>query len=130
MARKFADEVVAPRARETDETEQFPADIVKQMCELGFMEPPYPRSMAAPASTRLLHDRGQETPTRAGPPGITSGPRLAGRGPVYAVGTEEQKQRLVPMAKGEAIGASDCRPARPTPPARRPAPSARTACGA
>src|SRR2546425_12415557 len=42
MARKFADEVVAPRARDLDEKEEFPADIVKQMAELGFMGLPYP----------------------------------------------------------------------------------------
>ena len=42
MARKFADEVVAPRARELDETEEFPADLVKQMAELGFLGLPYP----------------------------------------------------------------------------------------
>src|SRR2546425_8995022 len=42
MARKFADEVVAPRARDLDEKEEFPADIVKQMGELGFMGLPYP----------------------------------------------------------------------------------------
>ncbi len=37
LARKFADEVVAPRARGLDENEEFPADIVRQMGELGFM---------------------------------------------------------------------------------------------
>src|SRR5262245_34780871 len=41
-ARKFADEVVAPQARELDEKEEFPTDIVRQMAELGFMGLPYP----------------------------------------------------------------------------------------
>src|SRR5260221_165424 len=40
--RKFADEVVAPGARELDENEEFPTAIVKQMGELGFMGLPYP----------------------------------------------------------------------------------------
>src|SRR3989441_11581938 len=42
MARRFADEVVAPRARDLDEREEFPHDIVKQMGELGFMGLPFP----------------------------------------------------------------------------------------
>ena len=42
MARKFADEVVAPRARGLDENEDFPTDIVKQMGELGFLGLPFP----------------------------------------------------------------------------------------
>src|SRR5258706_9447053 len=41
-ARRFADEVVAPQARATDESEEFPTAIVKQMGELGFMGLPYP----------------------------------------------------------------------------------------
>ena len=34
-ARKFADEVVAPRARELDEKEEFPTDIVRQKVAAG-----------------------------------------------------------------------------------------------
>ena len=42
MARKFADEAVAPAARDPDEREDFPTDIVKQMGELGFLGLPFP----------------------------------------------------------------------------------------
>ena len=42
MARRFSDEVVAPRARDLDETEDFPHDLVKRMAELGFLGMPYP----------------------------------------------------------------------------------------
>ena len=42
MARKFADEVVAPRARDLDENEEFPTDTVRQMGDLGFLGLPYP----------------------------------------------------------------------------------------
>ena len=52
MARKFADEVVAPRARELDETREFPTETVKQMAELGFWACRSPRNTAAPAWTR------------------------------------------------------------------------------
>ena len=41
-ARAFAEEVLAPRAREIDEREEFPADVVRQMGELGFLGLPFP----------------------------------------------------------------------------------------
>ncbi len=37
MAKKFAEEVLAPSAAERDEKEEFPYEAVKQMGELGFM---------------------------------------------------------------------------------------------
>jgi len=42
MVRRFAEEVVAPRARELDETETFPHEAVRQMAELGLLGLPYP----------------------------------------------------------------------------------------
>ncbi len=36
-ARKFATEVVAPRARETDRHERFPAEVYRQMAQLGLL---------------------------------------------------------------------------------------------
>jgi alkylation response protein AidB-like acyl-CoA dehydrogenase len=36
-ARKFAQDVVAPKARQTDREERFPADVYKQMGELGLL---------------------------------------------------------------------------------------------
>ena len=41
-ARRFSNEVVAPRARDLDENEEFPHDIVKKMAELGFLGLPFP----------------------------------------------------------------------------------------
>jgi len=108
MARKFADEVVAPRARETDETEQFPADIVQQMCALGFMGLPYPEKYGGAGLDTLAYAIAVEEISRAcGSTGITLAAHVSlGCGPVYGVGNEEQKMRfLVPMAKGEALGA-------------------------
>jgi alkylation response protein AidB-like acyl-CoA dehydrogenase len=52
MARKFADEVVAPQSRRFDEEEDFPTEVVKQMAELGFLGCPSRRRTAAPVSTR------------------------------------------------------------------------------
>jgi alkylation response protein AidB-like acyl-CoA dehydrogenase len=107
-ARRFADEVVAPRARELDETEEFPADIVKQMAELGFLGLPYPEKYGGAGLDTLAYTIAVEEIARwCGSTAITLAAHVSlGCGPVYGVGTEEQKQRfLKPMASGQAIGA-------------------------
>ena len=108
MARKFADEVVAPRARDLDEREEFPTDIVKQMGELGFMGLPYPEAYGGAGLDNVAYVIAVEEIARAcGSTAITLAAHVSlGCGPVWGAGTEEQKQKyLVPMAKGEAIGA-------------------------
>jgi len=107
-ARRFADEVVAPRARDLDEREEFPHDIVKQMGELGFMGLPFPEKYGGAGLDTLCYAIAVEEIARAcGSTAITLAAHVSlGCGPVSAVGTEAQKQRfLTPMAKGEAIGA-------------------------
>jgi alkylation response protein AidB-like acyl-CoA dehydrogenase len=107
-ARKFADEVVAPRARDLDENEEFPADIVKQMAELGFMGLPYPEQYGGAGLDMLAYAIAVEEIARAcGSTAITLAAHVSlGCGPVANHGSEEQKRRfLTPMAKGEAIGA-------------------------
>jgi alkylation response protein AidB-like acyl-CoA dehydrogenase len=108
MARKFADEVVAPRAQEIDERETFPADVVKQMAALGFMGLPYPEKYGGAGLDMLAYAIAVEEISRVcASTGITLAAHVSlGCGPVYGNGTEEQKLKfLVPMAKGEAIGA-------------------------
>jgi butyryl-CoA dehydrogenase len=108
MARKFADEVVAPRARDLDENEEFPTDTVKQMAELGFLGLPYPEKYGGAGMDTLAYAIAVEEISRAcASTGITLAAHVSlGCGPVFANGTEEQKMKfLVPMAKGEALGA-------------------------
>ncbi len=107
-ARRFADEVVAPRARDLDEREEFPHDIVKQMADLGFLGLPFPEQYGGAGLDTLAYVIAVEEIARVcGSTAITLAAHVSlGCGPVSAVGTEEQKQRfLVPMAKGEALGA-------------------------
>jgi alkylation response protein AidB-like acyl-CoA dehydrogenase len=108
MARRFSDEVVAPRARDLDENEEFPHDIVKQMGELGFMGLPYPEKYGGAGMDYLAYAIAVEEIARwCGSTAITLAAHVSlGCGPVYGNGTEEQKQKyLTPMAKGEKIGA-------------------------
>jgi alkylation response protein AidB-like acyl-CoA dehydrogenase len=108
MARKFSDEVVAPRARDLDENEEFPTDIVRQMGELGFLGLPFPEKYGGAGLDTLAYVIAVEEIARAcGSTAITLAAHVSlGCGPVYMIGTEEQKQKyLTPMARGEAIGA-------------------------
>jgi len=107
-ARKFADEVLAPRAREIDEKEEFPTGVVRQMADLGFLGLPYPEKYGGAGLDMLAYAIAVEEVSRAcASTGITLAAHVSlGCGPVAANGTEEQKMKfLVPMARGEALGA-------------------------
>jgi butyryl-CoA dehydrogenase len=108
LARRFADEQVAPRARDLDENEEFPHDLVKQMAELGFLGLPYPEEYGGAGLDTLAYAMTVEEIARAcGSTAITLAAHVSlGCGPVAAFGSEEQKRRfLTPMAKGEVLGA-------------------------
>ncbi len=108
MVRRFAEEVVEPRARDLDETETFPLDTVKQMAELGLMGLPYPEKYGGAGMDTVCYAIAVEELARVcASTAITLAAHVSlGCGPVYGAGSEEQKVRfLVPMAKGEAIGA-------------------------
>lgn len=108
MVRKFAEEIVAPRARELDETESFPHDAVKHMADLGLMGLPYPEKYGGAGMDTVAYAIAVEEVARVcASTAITLAAHVSlGCGPVYGNGTEAQKLKyLVPMAKGEAIGA-------------------------
>jgi len=108
MVRRFAEDVVAPRARELDETETFPHEAVKQMGELGLLGLPYPEKYGGAGMDTLSYAIAVEEVARVcASTAITLAAHVSlGCGPVYGAGSEAQKQRfLVPMAKGEALGA-------------------------
>jgi len=107
-ARRFSDEVVAPRARELDEKEEFPHDLVKQMAELGFLGLPFAEKYGGAGLDTLAYVVAVEEIARwCGSTAITLAAHVSlGCGPVSLIGSEEQKQRfLTPMAKGDALGA-------------------------
>ncbi|MGH2692284.1 MAG: acyl-CoA dehydrogenase family protein [Actinomycetota bacterium] len=106
--REFAEEVVAPRCEEMDKAEELPLDIVKQMGELGFFGLPFPEEYGGQgADLTTLCIAIEELARIDSSIAITleAGVGL-GANPVFYNGTEEQKQKwLVPMARGEILGA-------------------------
>jgi short/branched chain acyl-CoA dehydrogenase len=106
--RDFAEEVIVPRAEEMDRLEEFPVDIVKQMGQMGLFGLPFPEAYGGQGSDFLTFSIAVEELARVDSSmaiTLEAGVGL-GANPIYHFGTEEQKQRwLVPMCRGEILGA-------------------------
>ncbi len=106
--REFAEEVVAPRCEEMDRAEELPLDIVKQMAELGLFGIPFPEEYGGQGADLTTLCLAIEELARVDSSIAITLEAAVGLGanPIFHNGTEEQKQRwLVPMAKGEILGA-------------------------
>jgi len=107
QARQFAEQEVAPVAREADEKGQFPLHLVKRMGELGFLagpiEPEYGGSSMDYISYALLcEELGRADSSVRG--FLTVHTSLVSMC-IRDWGTEEQKRRYLPrLATGEWIG--------------------------
>ncbi|HEV8572119.1 MAG TPA: acyl-CoA dehydrogenase family protein [Actinomycetota bacterium] len=106
--REFAEEVVAPRAEEMDRKEELPMDVVKQMGELGLFGVPFPEEYGGQGADFLTFCLAIEELARVDSSIAITLEAAVGLGatPIFHFGTEEQKQRwLVPMCRGEILGA-------------------------
>ena len=108
MAHQFADEVIAPRAEEMERTGEYPYDIMKQMAELGMMGLPFPEKYGGAGGDWVGTMICIEEVSRGD---VTLGALLdvtttVAAQEIFAFGTEEQKRKyLIPLARGEEIGA-------------------------
>lgn len=108
MIRDFAREVIAPTAAERDKNKIFPADILRQLGELGFMgmmvPPEYNGSGADTLSYVLALS--EVAYACASTAVVMSVHNSIVCESILRYGNEDQKQRyLKPMATGEMIGA-------------------------
>ena len=106
--RAFAESEVKPQAFLMDKENGFPAEAVKKMGELGYMGLPYPKEYGGAGLDVLSYAIAVEELSRVdGGTGVILSAHVSlGSWPIFAFGTEEQKQKyLVPLAKGEKIGA-------------------------
>jgi alkylation response protein AidB-like acyl-CoA dehydrogenase len=105
---EFVDEEVVPRASEIDETDEYPADLVDQMAELGLMGMPFPTEYGGAGLDYHSYAIGIEEISRgSGGLGtiVAAHTSLAGN-MVYEFGDESQKQEyLTPLAEGSDVGA-------------------------
>ncbi|MFH7807322.1 acyl-CoA dehydrogenase family protein [Acinetobacter sp. BSP-153] len=108
MAKSFAQEQIKPYACEWDRQGTFPAQALQQMGQLGFMGMLVPEEWGGSATGNLAYVLALEEIAAAdgATSAIMSVHNSVGCVPILKFGTEEQKQQfLVPLAKGEMIGA-------------------------
>ena len=108
LFREFAEKEVKPLAVEVDETEEFPRVTVDKMIKAGFMGIPVPKEYGGQGCDPLTYAMCVEELSKVcGTTGvIVSAHTSLCCDPIMTFGTEEQKQKfLVPLAKGEKLGA-------------------------
>ncbi|MDO4719660.1 MAG: acyl-CoA dehydrogenase [Peptostreptococcaceae bacterium] len=108
MYREFAENEVKSLAAEIDEEERFPVETVEKLAKAGFMGIPFPKKYGGEGGDNLGYAMAVEELSRvcATTGVIVSAHTSLGAHPIFEFGTEEQKQKfLVPMAKGEHLGA-------------------------
>ena len=108
LFRDFAEKEVKPLAQEVDETEIFPRGTVEKMAKLGFLGIPIPKEYGGQGCDPLTYAMCVEELSKVcGTTGvIVSAHTSLCCDPILTYGTEEQKQKyLVPLAKGEKLGA-------------------------
>ncbi len=108
LFREFAEKEVKPLAQEVDETEEFPRATVEKMAKLGFLGIPVPKEYGGQGCDPLTYAMCVEELSKVcGTTGvIVSAHTSLCCDPIQTYGTEEQKQKyLVPLAKGEKLGA-------------------------
>ena len=108
LFKEFAENEVKPLAQEVDETEQFPKETVAKMAKCGFLGIPVPKEYGGQGCDPLTYAMCVEELSKVcGTTGvIVSAHTSLCADPIQTYGTEEQKQKyLVPLAKGEKLGA-------------------------
>lgn len=108
LFKEFAEKEVKPLAQEVDETENFPRVTVEKMAKAGFMGIPIPKQYGGQGADVLTYAMCVEELSKVcGTTGvIVSAHTSLCCDPILTFGTEEQKQKyLVPLAKGEKLGA-------------------------
>ncbi len=108
LFKEFAETEVKPLAQEVDETEVFPRETVTKMQKAGFMGIPIPKEYGGQGCDPLTYVMCVEELSKVcGTTGvIVSAHTSLCCDPILTYGTEEQKQKyLVPLAKGDKLGA-------------------------
>lgn len=108
LFRDFAEKEVKPLAEELDEEERFPVETVEKMKKYGFLGIPFPKEYGGQGCDTLAYIMCVEELSKvcATTGVIVSAHTSLGSNPIKQYGTEEQKQKyLVPLAKGEKLGA-------------------------
>lgn len=108
MMREFTEEEVVPDAEKRDKEKQFPKEIFDKLGKLGIMGLPFPETYGGGGADAISFAIVVEELSRGcGSTGITYAAHVSlGGAPLEMFGTEKQKEQyLVPICKGESLGA-------------------------
>jgi short-chain 2-methylacyl-CoA dehydrogenase len=108
LARDFAEREVSPVAEDLDREHRFPYEIVAKLGELGLMGVPYPQEYGGGGADILSYALVVEELARVDSSvAITVAANTSlGTYPIYAFGTDEQKERWLPaLCSGRGLGA-------------------------
>lgn len=109
MVREFAENEIAPSARERDEEERFDRALMfDKLAELGLTGIVFPEEYGGAGADYISYAIAVEELSRVcASTGVTLSAHLSlATNPIYLFGTEEQKKTfLISMAKGEKMGA-------------------------
>ena len=108
MLHDFAIKEVAPIAAEVDENERFPEETWRKLAEMGMMGVPYPEEYGGAGLSYVSYISVAEELAKycATTSVMVSAHTSLCTWPIYAFGTEEQKQKYLPdLCSGEKLGA-------------------------
>ncbi len=108
MVSEFAEKEVKPYASEIDATGEFPWETINKMAKLNLLGLPIPTEYGGAGVDTISYSIAvEEISKRCASTGVIMSVHTSvGTYPIYLFGTEEQKKKFViPLAKGERIGA-------------------------
>ncbi|MVB11840.1 Crotonobetainyl-CoA dehydrogenase [Caprobacter fermentans] len=106
--REFAETEIKPLAFTLDQENRFPDEVVRKMGKMGWLGVPYPKKYGGMGLDMISYAIAVEELSRVdGGVGVVLSAHVSlGSWPIFAYGTEEQKQKyLAPLARGEKLGA-------------------------
>jgi len=108
MVRKFALNEVEPLAADIDKEHRFPVETVAKMRDYGLLGVPFPKEYGGAGGDHIAYAITVEELSRVcASTGVICSAHTSLCGwPLFAYGTKEQKEKyLIPVAKGEKLGA-------------------------
>ncbi|WP_346939978.1 acyl-CoA dehydrogenase family protein [uncultured Clostridium sp.] len=106
--REFAETEVKPQAFMLDQESKFPTEAIEKLGKMGVLGTPYLKKYGGLGLDILSYAIAVEELSRVdGGTGVILSAHVSlGTYPIFAYGTEEQKKKyMIPLAKGEKIGA-------------------------